>query len=115
MVQTKQVVLTRFARGKLRNILRSAMDKMSLVDKAVWRKGVAHLKRRDPVLGRVIRAVGPIDFKTEDEHYESLVGAIVFQQLAGSAAQAILNRFMKLYDGRVPKPEKYLATDERKL
>lgn len=88
---------------------------MSLADKAVWRKGVAYLKRRDPVLGRVIRALGPIDFKVEDGHYESLVGAIVFQQLAGAAAQAILNRFMKLYNGRVPKPEKYLATDERKL
>ncbi|TMI23636.1 DNA-3-methyladenine glycosylase 2 family protein [Candidatus Bathyarchaeota archaeon] len=88
---------------------------MSLADRVVWRKGVAHLKRRDPVLGRLIRAVGPIDFKVEDGHYESLVGAIVFQQLAGAAAQAILNRFMKLYDGKVPKPEAYLATDESKL
>ncbi len=88
---------------------------MSLAEKAVWRKGVAHLKRRDPVLGRVIRTVGPIDFKIEDGHYESLVGAIVFQQLAGTAAHAILNRFMKLYGGKVPKPENYLATDENKL
>lgn len=76
---------------------------------------MAHLKRRDPVLGRVIRAVGPIDFKVEDGHYESLVGAIIFQQLAGTAAQAILNRFMQLYGGKIPGPEKYLATDERKL
>ncbi len=90
-------------------------DQMSLADKTVWRKGVAYLKRRDPSLGKVIRAVGPIDFKVEDGHYESLVGAIVFQQLAGTAARAILSRFMKLYGGKVPKPKEYLATNEGKL
>ncbi len=88
---------------------------MSLADKRLWKRGIAHLKRKDPVLGKVISAVGPIDFKTEDGYFESLVGAIVFQQLAGAAAQAILNRFMQLYGGKIPDPEKYLATDERKL
>ena len=73
------------------------------------------MKRRDLVLAKVIRKVGPYKFSLEDGYYESLVGAIVFQQLAGSAAQAILNRFKNLFDNRIPRPEEYLKADETKL
>lgn len=51
----------------------------------------------------------------DNDHYEALVGSIIFQQLAGSAAQAILNRFKQLYGGRLPSPREYLSTEERKL
>lgn len=58
---------------------------------------------------------GSYKFQLENGHYESLVGAIIFQQLAGSAAQAILNRFKQLYNGRIPEPQQYLNTNESKL
>src|SRR5207245_10799001 len=51
----------------------------------------------------------------DDEQYEADVGSIVFHQLAGSAAQAMLNRFKQLYGGRVPSAREYLSTDVEKL
>ncbi len=88
---------------------------MSLTDKEKWHAGIRHLKSRDRVLAKLIDKVGPFDFQLEKGYYESLVGAIIFQQLAGSAAQAILNRFKQLYRGRTPRPEKYLTTSNAKL
>jgi DNA-3-methyladenine glycosylase II len=74
-----------------------------------------HIRKHDPVLGRIVQKVGPIDFELDDGHYEALVGSIIYQQLAGTAARAILDRFKKLYDGKIPNPEQYLSTDESKL
>ncbi len=88
---------------------------MSLVDRQVWRAGVRYLKGNDPMIAKVILRVGHVKFELEDGRYESLVGAIIFQQLAGAAAKAILNRFKKLYNGRIPAPERYLRTPESKL
>jgi len=51
----------------------------------------------------------------DDDHYEALVGSIIFQQLAGTAARAILNRFKQIYDGKIPRPRQYLDTEERHL
>jgi len=73
------------------------------------------LKRSDPILARIIDRVGPVKFELDDDHYEAVVGSIIFQQLAGSTARAILNRFKQLYGGRVPSPREYLSTDVEKL
>src|SRR6266705_2248443 len=74
-----------------------------------------HIRKRDPVLGRVVKEIGRIDFELDEGHYEALVGSIIYQQLAGAAARTILNRFKNLYEGKVPDPEQYLSTDESKL
>jgi len=87
----------------------------SLADRRVWQKGVRYLKRSDSILARIIDRVGPVKFELDDDHYEAVVGSIIFQQLAGSAARAILNRFKQLYGGRVPSPREYLSTDAEKL
>src|SRR5712692_3285437 len=87
----------------------------SLADKKTWLSAAKHLTDVDPVLAKVIRAYGPYEFQLEDGYYEALVGAIIFQQLAGKAAQAILNRFKNLYDGKIPTPNEYLETPESKL
>ncbi len=89
--------------------------RLSLADKGIWRAGIRHLKKNDRPLAKVIERAGSYKFELEDGYYESLVGAIIFQQLAGSAAQAILDRFKRLYNGRIPSPEEYLRTDETKL
>ncbi len=88
---------------------------LSIADKDVWRAGMKHLRKHDPVLGKVVGNLGSLDFELDNGHYEALVGSIMFQQLAGSAARAILSRFKDLYDGRIPTPEEYLSTDEKKL
>ncbi len=87
----------------------------SLADQKVWQKAIRHMKRKDPVLARIIERVGPVKFRLDDDHYEALVGSIIFQQLAGTAARAILDRFKQLYGGRLPSPKEYLGTEVGKL
>jgi DNA-3-methyladenine glycosylase II len=87
----------------------------SLADPKVWQKGVRHLKKNDPILAHIISRVGPVEFELDDDHYEAVVGSIIYQQLAGAAARAILNRFKQLYGGRLPSPREYLATKVEKL
>ena len=87
----------------------------SLADRKVWQRGIRYLKRNDPILARIISRVGPVKFELDDDHYEAVVGSIIYQQLAGSAARAILDRFKQLYGGRIPSPREYLATDVEKL
>jgi DNA-3-methyladenine glycosylase II len=75
-------------------------------------EALRHL-RRDPVLGPVIRAVGPCTLKpVRREPYEALVRAIAHQQVHGRAAEAILGRFLALYPGiPFPTPAMVLATE----
>ena len=84
-------------------------------EKQVWSNGVKHLRKNDPALAKVINRLGPYEFRLDDDHYEALVGSIIFQQLAGAAARAILNRFKQIYDGKIPRPRQYLDTEEKHL
>jgi DNA-3-methyladenine glycosylase II len=90
---------------------------MSLDDRKVWVSGVRHLKKQDPKLGRLMEKVGKFDFDRSgaEGHYEFLVASIVYQQIAGNAARAILGRFKGLYNGRYPTPRRYLNTKKRAL
>jgi DNA-3-methyladenine glycosylase II len=87
----------------------------SLAEKRVWSHGIRHLKKNDPALAEIISRLGPYEFRLDEDHYEALVGSIVFQQLAGAAARAILDRFKQIYDGKIPRPRQYLDTEERHL
>jgi DNA-3-methyladenine glycosylase II len=56
---------------------------------------LAHLTRTDPVLGRVIRAAGPLRIDVRDhEPFQALAQAIAHQQLNGTAANTILRRLV---------------------
>jgi len=70
---------------------------------------VRHL-RRDARLRPVIDRVGEYGLRRVRNRYECLVGAIVNQQLAGSAARPILARFRAMYGPRFPRPEAVAAT-----
>ncbi|HEV7402066.1 MAG TPA: DNA-3-methyladenine glycosylase [Chthoniobacteraceae bacterium] len=66
-----------------------------------------HLAKADPVLGRVIKSVGPCTLTIESARspFESLVRAVSHQQLHGKAAESILNRFIACFPGRkFPRP-----------
>jgi 3-methyladenine DNA glycosylase/8-oxoguanine DNA glycosylase len=77
---------------------------------------VAHLRRADPVLARVIDSIGPFTLEPRSGSFAALARSIFFQQLAGPAARAILKRVLDLLgtdDERFFAPEQFLAaTDE---
>src|SRR3989449_7065262 len=91
------------------------MAEPNLAEKRVWTRRKRHLKKTDPARGTIISRLGPYEFRLDDDHYEAQVGSIIFQQLAGAAARAILNRFKQIYDGKIPQPRQYLDTEEKHL
>ena len=61
----------------------------------------AHIVQVDPGFARVVEAAGPFAPRpSEGTSFDALVRAIVYQQLAGRAAQTIHGRFLALYEGR---------------
>ncbi len=81
------------------------------------REGETLLARSDPLLRRLIRVHGPCRLSPNWRRspYESLVRAIMYQQLNGKAAATIMGRFIGLFPGsRFPAPNLVLArTDEQ--
>ncbi len=57
---------------------------------------IRHVATVDPVLGRVIDAVGPYSLTLREDRFVSLARAIVGQQLSVKAAQTIWGRFADL-------------------
>lgn len=54
--------------------------------------------------------MGDYSIAQGDEPFQWLVKAIMYQQLAGTAADAIHDRFMKIYSGTFPTPGRLLRT-----
>jgi DNA-3-methyladenine glycosylase II len=74
------------------------------------------LTRADPLLGKAIKILGPCRLKRgRGSPYESLLSAIVHQQIHGNAAAAILGRFKALHDDRYPTPDELLALPDEAL
>ena len=75
---------------------------------------INHLKK-DRRLSKVINNIGMYEIKITRNKYESLVEAIITQQLSGSAAKSISTRFRALYITRFPKPIDVIKTSNSKL
>lgn len=77
---------------------------------------IRHLRSRDPKLGALIARVGHFRMPLEPHQhpFESLLTSILYQQLHGAAAAAILARVKaQIGDGGFPSPQAILAaTDE---
>jgi DNA-3-methyladenine glycosylase II len=71
---------------------------------------------RDPVLANLVTLVGPIRYppRSSDGHFGALARAIVFQQLAGRAANAILGRVVTAAGGQLT-PEGLAAASDQTL
>lgn len=84
---------------------------------AIGRKAVTHLRKVDPVLGRVIDRVGTYRGwpDSQGSHFDAIARSIVFQQLSGKAAGTIHGRFQGLYGGRTPLPAELVETSDEKL
>ncbi|WP_333647620.1 DNA-3-methyladenine glycosylase family protein [Candidatus Binatus sp.] len=80
------------------------------------RKARIHLSKADPVLARIIAEVGPLGIQPRRERFQALARNIIFQQLAGAAANAIYGRFVGLFPGvEFPSPEQVLAKTDAEL
>ncbi|MGB8411598.1 MAG: DNA-3-methyladenine glycosylase [Candidatus Binatus sp.] len=80
------------------------------------RKARMHLSKADPVLARIIAEVGALGIQPRRERFQALVRNIIFQQLAGAAANAIYGRFVGLFPGvEFPSPQQVLAKTDAEL
>ncbi|HOP73972.1 MAG TPA: DNA-3-methyladenine glycosylase 2 family protein [Bacillota bacterium] len=55
---------------------------------------IAHLKNRDPKLGKVIERVGIIRREITPDPFEALISSIISQQISNKAAETVWNRFI---------------------
>lgn len=63
------------------------------------KRAIEHL-RADPVMARLVERIGPIRHQPQRlPPFQSLVRAIIYQQLSGKAAGTIMSRFLELFDG----------------
>jgi len=72
------------------------------------------LMRRDPVLGKAIKQIGPclLAERQRKDHLTALVGAIVSQQLSTKAAATIFGRLAALFAGNVIPGHQAIAAIE---
>jgi len=82
----------------------------------VSKRALDHLKT-DPVMAGLIERVGPMNLRPRRlQPFESLVHAVIHQQLNGKAAGTILARFLALFNsGGFPAPEAVLKQSPERL
>ena len=68
----------------------------------------------DKKLETLIRKIGPCTMRITKNPYQTLVEAIIYQQLSEASATAITKRFLKLYK-KFPSPEQVMNTSDKKL
>ena len=71
--------------------------------------------KKDPEISKIISQVGDYNIRITKNRYQSLVEAIITQQLSSSAANAIIKKFKMLYKSGFPKPYDVLKTPNSKL
>ena len=76
---------------------------------------VNYLCQTDFLLGEVIRSIGKYSIKITSDPFLSLLESIIFQQLAGRAANVIYKRFLDYYNKISPTPEQILSTPDHIL
>ena len=81
-------------------------------------KAVEHLRKTDVALRGVIDQAGPLEIEPRGGAFKSLGRAILFQQLAGPAARAIMGRVLDVLETdeeRWWEPSRYLAASDDDL
>ena len=88
----------------------------SMADRKVWLRAMRNLRKKDRELKRIIDKHGVITSNWgPNSPYEAIVDSFIFQQISGSAAEAILKKFERLYGGRLPTPREFLRTPQQKI
>lgn len=75
------------------------------------------LREADPVIAALIKTHGPYRPRPSGDPYAQLVRAIMYQQLAGPAAAAIMRRFFLLHgdEDQTPTPKQILRTSDKRF
>jgi DNA-3-methyladenine glycosylase II len=75
------------------------------------------ITKRDPVLKKIIKQVGPCQLKPRKEYFFILCDSIISQQLSVKVSNVLLERFRLLCakSGKHPTPEEVLAADVESL
>jgi DNA-3-methyladenine glycosylase II len=81
----------------------------------VYQRAQRHLSRRDPVLKRLIREVGPCTLRVNGDHFVVLIKSIVSQQLSIKAAATIHARLVATLAGEALTPASLLLLSEDAL
>ena len=84
---------------------------MQRMSEAVAKQAANYLSRVDLTLMPVIQRVGLCTNRPSTAYYQSLVDAIISQQLSVAAARSIENRFRDLFGGSFPEASQILSTD----
>ncbi len=73
------------------------------------------LSKQDLLLWRLVKSIGNYSIQIHGNIFESLLKSIIYQQLAGSAANAIYSRFLRHYGDILPTPEQIISTSNTVL
>lgn len=75
------------------------------------------LAETDPKLGKLMERAGPFTLRLKSQHspFESLLESIIYQQLHGKAAAAILKRLLESFGEIHPAPELLLQAPDEQL
>lgn len=82
----------------------------------VEKKLVEFFKKADPIIWSLFEKAQPTILRRSKNYFQSLVGAIISQQLSGKAADTIIKRFNALFPtGKFPTPAEVLAKNDADL
>jgi DNA-3-methyladenine glycosylase II len=82
------------------------------------RAAIQYLRKVDRALAKIIAHVGPCPLAPRRgiQPWQALVRSVAYQQLNGTAAETIFNRFLALFPGtKFPTPEQIIAAPVEKL
>ncbi len=73
---------------------------------------IRHFENVDKPLFDLTREIGAyrLELRSDMTPFTALLRSIVYQQLSGHAAKAILDRVLELYDTEFPRPKQLMAT-----
>ncbi len=75
------------------------------------KRAIKHLSQHDYTLSTIIKNIGIINLTPHKQYFNSLLDAIIGQQLSTFAADKIASRFMDLFNNN-PLPEQILDTSD---
>ena len=76
---------------------------------------IQYLCKADSKIEKIIKIVCKYSIKIRNDPFQSLIESIIYQQLAGKAANAIYNRFLNYYDNKQLTPTRILNSPNDNL
>ena len=77
---------------------------------------IIFLQKVDPIMAKLIKRFDPPNLNPNKNYFGSLIRSIIYQQLSGSSANVIYNRFKNLFDNKYfPNSENILKTSFKEL